>query len=153
MSRSAISTCFLNPSRDGDSTTSLGSLGQCLTTLSVKKIFPPIQSKPPLAQLEAISSRPIAGYLGEETNTHLTTTSFQVDVESKGRESRREDASRCGAVHGAEWPQAPGFTGRLWELCVQFQCWREQRRWTESGENPPGVVCRGRNQGGYVKLF
>ncbi|KAK4825874.1 hypothetical protein QYF61_003148 [Mycteria americana] len=39
--------------------------------------FPNIQSKPPLAQLEAISSCPITCYLGEETNTHLSTTSFQ----------------------------------------------------------------------------
>jgi len=30
---------FLNTSRDGDSTTSLGSLFECLTTLSVKKVF------------------------------------------------------------------------------------------------------------------
>jgi len=30
---------FLNPSRDGDSTTALGSLVQCLTTLAVKKYF------------------------------------------------------------------------------------------------------------------
>jgi len=30
---------FVNPSRDGDSTISLGSLVQCLTTLSVKKFF------------------------------------------------------------------------------------------------------------------
>ncbi|KAK4809951.1 hypothetical protein QYF61_002908 [Mycteria americana] len=44
--------------------------------------FPNIQSKPPLAQLEAISSCPITCYLGEETNTHLSTTSFQVVVES-----------------------------------------------------------------------
>ncbi|KAK4810666.1 hypothetical protein QYF61_007466 [Mycteria americana] len=44
--------------------------------------FPNIQSKPPLAQLEAISSRPITSYLGEETDTHLSTTSFQVVVES-----------------------------------------------------------------------
>ncbi|KAK4821752.1 hypothetical protein QYF61_000813 [Mycteria americana] len=65
---------FLNSSRDGDSTTSLGSLFQCFTTLS---------SKPLLMQLEAISSCPIASYLGEETNTHLATTSFQVVVESK----------------------------------------------------------------------
>ncbi|KAK4832110.1 hypothetical protein QYF61_020737 [Mycteria americana] len=36
-----------------------------------------IQSKPPLAQLEAISSRPITCYLGEETDPHLSTTSFQ----------------------------------------------------------------------------
>ncbi|KAK4806198.1 hypothetical protein QYF61_001121 [Mycteria americana] len=67
---------WLTEYSDGDSTTSLGSLFQCLPTLSVKK-FPNIQSKPPLAQLEAISSCPIACYLGEETNTHLSTTSFQ----------------------------------------------------------------------------
>ena len=33
-------------------------------------------------QLEPISSHPIVSYLGEETNTCLTTTSFQVLVES-----------------------------------------------------------------------
>jgi len=33
-------------------------------------------------QLEAIASRPIAGYLGEETNTCITTPSCQVVVES-----------------------------------------------------------------------
>ena len=33
-------------------------------------------------QLEAISFRPISSYLGETTNTHLTATSSQVDVES-----------------------------------------------------------------------
>ncbi|KAK4827978.1 LOW QUALITY PROTEIN: hypothetical protein QYF61_022680 [Mycteria americana] len=44
--------------------------------------FPNIQSKPPLAQLEAISSCPITCYLGEETSPHLSTTSFQVVVES-----------------------------------------------------------------------
>ncbi|KAK4823556.1 LOW QUALITY PROTEIN: hypothetical protein QYF61_003300 [Mycteria americana] len=44
--------------------------------------FPNIQSKPPLAQLEAISSCPITCYLGEETDPHLSTTSFQGVVES-----------------------------------------------------------------------
>ncbi|KAK4806962.1 hypothetical protein QYF61_027329 [Mycteria americana] len=44
--------------------------------------FPNIQSKPPLAQLEGISSRPITCYLTEETDTHLSTTSFQVVVDS-----------------------------------------------------------------------
>ncbi|KAK4832887.1 hypothetical protein QYF61_026437, partial [Mycteria americana] len=39
--------------------------------------FPNIQSKPPLAQLEAISSCPITCYLGEETDPHLSTTSCQ----------------------------------------------------------------------------
>jgi len=33
-------------------------------------------------QLEAISSHPITSYLGEETDPHFTTTSFQVVVES-----------------------------------------------------------------------
>jgi len=46
-----------------------------------KEIFPNIQSKPPLMQLQAISSHPIASYLGEQTNTHLNTTTFQVVVE------------------------------------------------------------------------
>ena len=47
-----------------------------------EEIFPNIQSKPPLAQLEAVSCCPIACYLGEETDTHLAITSFQVVVES-----------------------------------------------------------------------
>ncbi|KAK4816070.1 hypothetical protein QYF61_011294, partial [Mycteria americana] len=47
-----------------------------------EEIFPNIQSKPPLAQLEAISSCPITCYLGKETDPHLSTTSFQVVVES-----------------------------------------------------------------------
>jgi len=33
-------------------------------------------------QLDSIASCPITSYLGEETNTCLTTTSFQVAVES-----------------------------------------------------------------------
>ncbi|KAK4817045.1 hypothetical protein QYF61_026353 [Mycteria americana] len=44
--------------------------------------FPNIRSKPPLAQLEAISSCPITCYLGEETDPHLSTTSCQAVVES-----------------------------------------------------------------------
>jgi len=38
-----------------------------------KEIFPNIQPKPPLTQLEAMASRPVAGYPGEETNTCPTT--------------------------------------------------------------------------------
>ncbi|KAK4823633.1 LOW QUALITY PROTEIN: hypothetical protein QYF61_004366 [Mycteria americana] len=47
-----------------------------------EEIFPNIQSKPPLAQLEAISSCPIACYFGKEIDTHLTTTSFQRAIRS-----------------------------------------------------------------------
>jgi len=47
-----------------------------------KELLPNIQCKHPLAGLEAIASHPIASYLGEETNTRLTTTSFQAVVES-----------------------------------------------------------------------
>ena len=50
-------------------------------TLS-EEIFPNIQSRPPLEQHEAISSRPITCYLGKETDIHLTTISFQVVVET-----------------------------------------------------------------------
>ena len=45
-------------------------------------VSPHIQSRPPLAQVEAVSSRPVTCSLGEETDTHLATTSFQVVVES-----------------------------------------------------------------------
>ena len=45
-------------------------------------IFPDIQSKLPLAQFKAVSSHPITCYLGEDTDTQLATTSFQVVVES-----------------------------------------------------------------------
>ena len=51
MSLSTPSKQFLNTSWDGVSATSLGSLFQCLRTLSV--VFPHIQPKPPLAQLES----------------------------------------------------------------------------------------------------
>ncbi|KAK4819817.1 hypothetical protein QYF61_011836 [Mycteria americana] len=51
--------------------------------------FPNLQSKPPLAQLEAISSRPITCYWGEETDPHLSTTSFQVSTRT-WRERRGE---------------------------------------------------------------
>jgi len=50
--------------------------------LSVKTFFPNIQSQPLLTQLDAIASRPIAGYLGAETNPPLTPPSCQVAVES-----------------------------------------------------------------------
>ena len=43
---SATSPQFFTSSRDNDSTTSLGSLCQCITTLSVKKFFPNIQPEP-----------------------------------------------------------------------------------------------------------
>ncbi|KAK4832143.1 hypothetical protein QYF61_020883 [Mycteria americana] len=47
-------------------------------SLSGPRVISCFRSKPPLAQLEAISSRPITCYLGEETDPHLSTTSFQL---------------------------------------------------------------------------
>ena len=47
-----------------------------------EEIFPNIQCKPSLTLHEAISFHPITSYQGEETNTHLVTTSFQVVLES-----------------------------------------------------------------------
>ena len=47
-----------------------------------REIFPNIRFNPSLKQLEAIASHPVTSYLGEETNVHLTTISFQVVVES-----------------------------------------------------------------------
>jgi len=48
-----------------------------------EEVFPNIQlPKPPLAQLETVSSCPVASYLGGETDTPLATASFQVAVKS-----------------------------------------------------------------------
>ena len=81
MPLSATFTFSLNTSRDGSSPTSLGSLFQCLTTLSENFFFPKIQAEPPLVQLEAVSSSSITSYVGEEADSHLTTTSFLAAAE------------------------------------------------------------------------
>ena len=53
VSLSTTFKCFLSTSRLGDSTTSLGSPFQHLTTLR-EKIFPDVQPESPLAQLEPV---------------------------------------------------------------------------------------------------
>jgi len=82
MSLCTTSKQFLNTFRDGDSTTFLGSLFQCLTTLSVKKFFPDIQPKSSLMQLEAISSRPVTCHQWEGTTPTLAVSTFQILEES-----------------------------------------------------------------------
>lgn len=47
-----------------------------------EEMFPNIQSKPLLAKPDAISSCPVACYLGKETEPYLAAASFQVVVES-----------------------------------------------------------------------
>jgi len=76
MPLSTISERFLNTSRDGDSTISLGSLYQYLTTL-MEEVFPNIHPESPLVQFETIPSSPIASYMEEEADSHRTTASFQ----------------------------------------------------------------------------
>lgn len=50
---------------------------------SYEEILPDTQSKPPLAQLEAIISHPITCHLKKkQTGTHFAAISFQVVVES-----------------------------------------------------------------------
>lgn len=65
MSLSASSAHLLNASWNGDSTSSL-----VPDNPLSEEAFPNIQSKPPLFQLQIISSFPIPCYLEEETNTH-----------------------------------------------------------------------------------
>ena len=81
MSLSTTSTHRLNTSRDGDSTTSLGSLFQCLTTLLVK-FFLLSNLNLPWCNLRPFPLVLSTCYLREETNSHLATTFFQVVVES-----------------------------------------------------------------------
>lgn len=63
---SAMCCRFLETFRDSGSATSMGSLFQWLTTLSVKKFLMMSPSECPLVQLEAMSSQPVTGGLGRE---------------------------------------------------------------------------------------
>jgi len=74
MSLSTTSKWFLNTCRDGDSTTSLGSLFQCSFC---KEVFPNIQPKLTLAQLKAISPLPVTCHPWEDTNPALAGSAFQ----------------------------------------------------------------------------
>ncbi|CAM9245406.1 unnamed protein product, partial [Bubo scandiacus] len=74
----AKSTLLLNTSRDGDSTTSLGSPFQRLITRSVKKCFLISSLNLPLCNLKAIPSCSITCYLVKETHPQFSATSFQV---------------------------------------------------------------------------
>jgi len=60
-------------------------------------------------QLEATASRPIASYMGEETNTCLITTSFQAVVES-------DKVSTEPPLLQTEQPQFPQLLLRRFDL-------------------------------------
>ena len=49
----------------------------------LKSFFPNIQPEPPLVQLKAFPSCPIASYVGEEADPHHATTSFLVAIVRK----------------------------------------------------------------------
>ena len=82
MSLSTTSKRFLNTSRDGDSTTSLGSLIPVVNNPFCKEVLPDIQPKLTLAQLQAISPHPVTCHQWEETNPALTISTFQILEES-----------------------------------------------------------------------
>ncbi|KAK4822235.1 hypothetical protein QYF61_011876 [Mycteria americana] len=80
---SVIYVLYFKPMlRDGDSTTSLGSLFQCLTTLSVKKFFLTSNLNLPWLNLRPFPLVLLLVPWEKRLDTHLTTTSFQVVVES-----------------------------------------------------------------------
>ena len=80
MSLNTTSKCILNTSRDGDSTTSLGILFQCLTTQLETKFFLMFNLNIPWHNLRP--SHPITSFMREEADPHFTTTSFQEVVGS-----------------------------------------------------------------------
>jgi len=49
---------------------------------SGEKFFPKVQPESPPVQLETTPSSPISSHMGEEADSHLTTTFLQVVVES-----------------------------------------------------------------------
>lgn len=83
----ASSKCLLNSDRHGASTTSPGSLFQCLTTLMGKKSFLTPSLTPP-ARLCAIPVCPVTGAQGAETGTSLCASPPQDAAESAEVTSR-----------------------------------------------------------------
>lgn len=75
-------TYLSNASRDGDCSTSLGCLFQCLTTFSVKKVFVIYNLNMPWHNLRAFPLILLLVNVGEETTSHSATASFLVVVES-----------------------------------------------------------------------
>ena len=74
MSLNTMSKYSLNTAKVSDSTTSSGipfqiSLGE--------EVFPNVQPESPLVQPESVPSSPIASYMGEEANPHLTQPAFR----------------------------------------------------------------------------
>ncbi|KAK4826677.1 hypothetical protein QYF61_010686 [Mycteria americana] len=95
--------------------------------------FPNIQSKPPLAQLEAISSCPITCYLGEETDPHLSTTSFQAKQSQLPQPLlirlllQTLHQLRCPSLHTLQPPNVP-LVVRGPKLNTVFEVWPHQCR-------------------------
>ena len=85
MSWSAISTHFFNTSKDSDSTTSLGSLFQWLTTLSLKKFFWISNLILPWCNL-----RPF-----RRSNAFVTSVSFQVPCQNSQSKLNKRDTLWC----------------------------------------------------------
>lgn len=118
MSTSATSTWFWNTSRDGECTTTLGSLYQCLTALSIIFFSSVMPSQFPMAQPEVNSSYPVISYLGKEMQwTHPMWLMAQ-----KGEETpcTPRVSSRWG--HGSHvLLQFPHFHAQL--QSVTLHCW------------------------------
>jgi len=67
----------------GDPTASLGNLCQRLVTSvtsAVKKVFPDVQSEPPVLQFVHIASRPVTGHHRKEPGSIFFTPSIQVFI-------------------------------------------------------------------------
>jgi len=120
MSLSDTSTLFSNTFRDSDSSTSLGSLCHCLTTLSDEK-FSLISSLNLSWQLKAMNSLSIS-FLEEEANLHLTTTSYFYHCLASGHCSPDWEALGMYWGTGGGWSElAAGSTIAKWKLLFAVQ--------------------------------
>lgn len=63
-----------------------------------QEIFPHVQYKPLLMQLETILSHPVPSYLGEETDAHLATSSVQAVVGSEEVPPNAQSGAGCSGI-------------------------------------------------------
>ena len=71
-------------------------------------------------QLQAISSHPIASYLGEQTNTHLNTTTFQVVVEKDKMKRMQRGERNLKHLVTWHWKWELSNEKDILAFCIQF---------------------------------
>ena len=76
-----VSTWLLNNSKEGDPTSFLGNLCQCLVTVTARKMFPGVHTAPPVFHFVPIASGSVTRHHWEESGSFTFAPSLQVFID------------------------------------------------------------------------